>query len=219
MFLPRIKSHKHDLFPWITFILICVILSGTVGCASWTIGAEKNVVRNGIKFDTFREVDSGKKLGILAEDMVIDGWPVKRDFVVFHSSWELDELHLSSDYERNGVFMPAGTRVFPNQHGNPGVVCFSRDVEVQGYVSRGNASGGYMTAFYPNGRLHWFYPRDPVVVDGIACTDSLFEALYLYPDGSLRQCKLDKAITISGKQYSSGRVIRFDQMGKALGTK
>ena len=28
-------------------------------------------------FDTFRENDDGTKMGILVEDMVIEGWPVK----------------------------------------------------------------------------------------------------------------------------------------------
>jgi hypothetical protein len=73
---------------------------------------------------------------------------------------------------------------------------------------------GVMTTFYANGKLHWFYSRDPVVVDGVSCKDSLFEAIYLHPDGRLKQCKLDEAVTIGGAVYSRGYIIHVDQAGK-----
>jgi len=147
---------------------------------------------------------------------VIDGWPVRKDFIVFYPDWRLDELQVSRDYARNGVFMPAGTWVFPDKKGNPGVCIFPRDVEVQGHLCRGSGTGkeGFMTAFYASGKLHWFYSRDPVVVDGVTCKDSLFEAVYLHPDGRLQQCKLDKAVTIEGVEYRRGFIIHFDQAGK-----
>ena len=197
-------------------VLLFIILSNTVGCSPWQVSAEKNVVKNGIKFDTFRENDDGTKMGILAEDMVIDGWPVKKDFIVFYPDWRLDELQVSRDYERNGVFMPEGTWVFPDKQGNPAICMFPHDVEVQGYLCRGSWMGkeGFMTAFYASGKLHWFYSRDPVVVDGVTCKDSLFEAIYLHPDGRLQQCKLDKAVTIKGVEYPGGFIIHLDQTGK-----
>lgn len=213
--MPALQNSKHlgGTIKWPIAILLALFLSGVTGCASWKTGAEKNVVENGIQFELFNESKDGRKLGTLARDMVIQGWPARKDFVVFHPDWRLDELHLFRDFERNGIFMPVGTRVFPNEQGNPGVVCFSRDTEVQGYIIKGNRSGGYMTGFYPNGRLKWFYPRDPVVIDEITCTDSLWEEVQLYPDGRLRQCKLGKSVSIAGTEYSSGSVIRLDQSG------
>ena len=208
-------THKASLL-WMVAVVLVVTMSCTMGCSPWQLGAEKDVVKNGIRFDTFRENDDGTKIGILAGDTVIDGWPVNKDFIVFYPDWRLDELQVSRDYERNGVFMPAGTWVFPDKQGNPGVCIFPRDVEVQGHLCRGSGSGkeGFMTAFYASGKLHWFYSRDPVVVDGVSCKDSLFEAIYLHPDGSLQQCKLDKAVTIEGVEYRRGFIIRFNQAGK-----
>ena len=207
-------NHKASLL-WMVAVLL-VTMSCTMACSPWQVGAEKNVVKNGIKFDTFRENDDGTKMGILAEDMVIDGWPVKKDFIVFYPDWRLDELQVSRDYERNGVFMPAGTWVFPDKEGNPAICMFPRDMEVQGHLCRGSWMGkeGFMTAFYASGKLHWFYSRDPVVVDGVTCKDSLFEAVYLHPDGRLQQCKLDKAVTIEGVEYRRGFIIHFNQAGK-----
>ena len=188
------------------------------GCSPWQVGADKNVVKNEIKFDTFRENDDGTKMGILVEDMVIEGWPVKKDFVVFHKDWRLDELQVFKDYERNGVFMPENTWVFPDKAGNPGICMFPFDVEIQGYYCRGSWSGkqGFMTAFYANGKLKWFYSRDPVNVDGVTCKDSLFQAIHLHQNGRLKQCELDEAATIKGEEYHSGYIIHFDQDGNKL---
>ena len=197
----------------IGFVLFPAIMFGTTGCAPWEIGAEKNVVRNGIEFAAFRENSDGSRMGQLAHDTVVDGWPCKEGFINFHADWRLDECHLSREYERNGIVMPASTRVFPDKSGNPGVCLFPHDTTIQGYGCRGNRSGGFMTAFYPNGKLHWFYARDPVVVDGVTCKSTLFRAIYLHPDGRLRECKLDQPVTIEGVNYPRGLVIHIDQTG------
>jgi hypothetical protein len=212
----HVDQHK-DRFVWITALLLVFVIPGSMlGCAPWEIRAEKNVVKNGIRFEAFRENDNGSKMGNLAEDTVIDGWPCRQGFVDFHADWRLDECHLSREYERNGIVMPEGTRVFPDKFGNPGICLFPRDVNIQGYLCRGNRSGGFMAAFYTNGKLHWFYTRRPVVVDGVTCSDSLFEAIYLHPDGGLRQCKLEKSIMVEGVRYQKGFVIHFDQAGAVI---
>ena len=72
-----------------------------------------------------------------------------------------------------------------------------------------------MTAFYASGKLHWFFSREPVVVDGVTCKDSLFEAIYLHPDGRLRRCQLDKEITIDAREYPRGSIIMVDEAGNA----
>ena len=70
-----------------------------------------------------------------------------------------------------------------------------------------------MTAFYASGKLHWFYSRDPLVVDGVTCKDSIFEAIYLHPDGRLKQCLLDEKITIDAREYPRGSLILIDEAG------
>lgn len=212
----RYLDQRSDSFLWVTALLLFVILIFTAGCAPWEVGAENNVVKNEIKFEAFRENDDGTKIGNLAEDTVIEDWPCRQGFVSFHADWRLDECHLSREYERNSIVMPEGTRVFPDRRGNPGVCLFPYDVEVQGYRCRGNRRGGFMTAFYPYGQLHWFYSREPVEVDGVTCKDSLTEAIYLHPDGRLQQCKLEKAIKIEGVEYQKGFIIQFDRAGKAI---
>ena len=195
---------------------IAPLLVITAGCAPWQVGAEKDVVKNGIRFETFREQKDGTKLGILAEDTVIDGWPCKKDFIVFYPDWRLDELQLSRDYERNGIFMPEGTRVFPNAAGGPGTCMFPRDMEIQGYLVRGTGINGFMTRFYRTGRLMLFWSREPVEVEGVVCTDSLFKGIYLHDNGRLRECTLDKPATINEVGYSKGTRVQLDESGKVI---
>lgn len=213
---PTVSSMKTAISRSAGVLLALAVCLGTAGCAPWEVTAEKDVERNGIRFATFRENSDGTKMGDLAAETVIEGWPCRKGFASFHADWRLDECHLSRDYERNGIVMPAGTRIFPDPRGNPGVVLFPRDVDVQGFLVRGTRKGGYMTAFYPSGKLHWFYPRDPVQVGGITCATSLFEAVYLHRDGGLRQCKLAETATIHGAEYRKGSVIRLDEDGVVI---
>ena len=199
-------------------ILILGLLAGTTGCSPWQVGAETDVVKNGIRFQSFRELDDGSKLGTLVEDTVIDGWPCEKGFVAFHPDWRLDELQLSRDYERNGVFMPAGTWVFPDARGNPGTCMFPRDMEIQGYICRGSGMGkaGFMTRFYSTGRLRLCWPREPVQVDGFVCKDSLFTGISLHNNGRLQECILDQPATLSSITYLKGTRLRLDASGKVV---
>ena len=67
------------------FAIFPAMLLVTTGCAPWELGAEKNVVRNGIEFETFRENDDGSRMGTLAKDTVVDGWPCKKGFIDFYA--------------------------------------------------------------------------------------------------------------------------------------
>jgi len=215
----RIGHFHRSLLPGrVTAVIVIGALLAAAACAPWKLGAEKNVTRNGIRFETFRELDDGAKLGTLYEDTVIDGWPCKKDFIVFHPDWRLDELQLSRDYERNGVFMPEGTWVFPDAEGGPGTCMFPRDMEIQGYLVRGSGMGksGFMTRFYRSGRLMLFWSRDPVEVDGVICKDSLFDGIYLHDNGRLRECILDKDGTIGAAVYPKGTRLRLDESGNVI---
>lgn len=210
--------NKHSLLRVSVSMLLLLIIICMMGCASWRMGAENDVVKNGIRFEAFREYDDGSKMGELASDTVIDGWPCKKDFIVFHHDWRLDELQLSRDYELNGIFMPERTWVFPDAQGNPGICMFPHDVSIQGYLVRGSwmEKEGFMTFFYASGKLKLFYSRDPVTVDGVTCDDSLFHGISLHENGRLQQCKLGKMTSIDRVEYPKGSIISLDQAGKVL---
>jgi hypothetical protein len=202
-----------------SLILLFGLLLCTIFCAPWQIGAEKNVEKNGIAFETFREQEDGTKLGILAGDTVIDGWPCAAGFVVLYPDWRPDELKLSRDFERNGIPFPSGTWVFPDEQGNPAACMMPRDVEIQGHLCRGGWGGkeGVMVSFYPGGQLKQYFCREDPVIDGVPCNGSVFACgITLHENGRLQQCKLAKDTTIGGVEYPRGAVLRFDRAGHVV---
>ena len=92
----RHNNRHGNWITWSSVFSLLVILGSTVACAPWEVGADKNVVRNEIKFDAFRESNDGSKMGNLAEDTEIDDWSCRRGFVNFHADWRLDECHTGS---------------------------------------------------------------------------------------------------------------------------
>jgi len=199
-------------------ILLCLLLC-TVSCAPWQVGAEKDVVKNGMEFETFKEEEDGSKLGILAGETVIDGYPCRKGFVVFHPDWRPDELQLSRDHERNGIAMPAGTWVFPNDQGNPGVCMFPRDIEIQGMPCRGSRMGksGVMTSFHDSGALKHFFTRDPLQVDGVLCRGGVFgPGIHLHENGRLAKCELAGDAVVEGVVYRKGSTLRLAPAGNVL---
>lgn len=197
---------------------VLLLVGLLAGCSPWKVGAERDVVKNGIAFEAFSVQENGSRIGTLAEDTTIDGWPCRKDFVVFRPDWRLDELQLSRDHVRNGVPMPEGSWVFPNADGNPGTCMFPHDVEIQGHLVRGSWMGkeGVMTRFYPSGRLKDFYSRDPVMLDGVPCKDGLIHGIQLHENGRLKGCKLAEAVAIDGEHYSKGALLRFDSDGHVI---
>ena len=196
------------------FSIFMILLTIAIGCAPWKMRAEHNVVKNGIPFEIFREYPRGLIVGTLKEDMVIDGWPCKRNEVSFFGNWQLHSLILSRDYERNGIFMPEGTGVGLDLWGNLERCGFTYDVEVQGHLCRGDRMHGFVTEFYQtSGKLKAFSSMDPVVIDGVPCKDSLFQKIYLHENGRLWKCKLNEPVRIDGKEFPRNAILEFGPTG------
>jgi hypothetical protein len=193
--------------------VLLVLLAITAGCSPWKVGAERDVVKNGISFETIRERSNGRKMGTLTEDTVIDGWPCRRDFVEFYPDWRIYELYLFRDYERNGVFMPTGTHVFPDKQGNPWRCKFPYDVKIQGHLCRGGLMD-WMTIFYASGKLASFSTREPAVIDGVTCKDHTH--IVLHENGRLGRCKLNEPVRIGGEEYPKGAILDFDWAGNLI---
>lgn len=56
-------TRRAPLHRCIAVVLILGLLSGTTGCAPWQVGAEKDGVKNGIRFQSFRELDEAARWG------------------------------------------------------------------------------------------------------------------------------------------------------------
>jgi hypothetical protein len=202
----------------IFFILQSAIFALLCSCAPWQIGAERNVVLDGIAFKSCRQMEDGTVLGVLAEDTVINGWPCDKGFVAFHDMWRLDELQLSQTFNWNGIELPEKTWVFLDTLGRVTVCMFPHDMVIHGFPCRGSWMGkeGIMTTFYPNGQLKFFCPPEDLVIQGVPCSKSLFAGIELYPSGQLKRCRLSDDFTLEDRVWAKGTVLAFTQTGKVV---
>lgn len=83
------------------------------------------------------------------------------------------------------------------QDGN--ILCvFPENTTVQGYKHRvGGGAGDISISFYQNGKLHYFYSDEDVLIGEILCKRNIFNNISLYENGNLKECTLalDKQIT------------------------
>lgn len=196
---------------------VLIITFGLINfqCVPW----EKNVTVNNILFEKFAwESTRGDRIGYLANDSEIQGYPCKKGFVVLHENLSLDEFTLSREFVWQGVVFPAGTFVFCDTTGAIAVCAFPTNQQVQGYICRGNGGiEGIRTGFYPNGRLRFFYPPEDIVIDCILCDASLFHGgISLHENGRLAKCKIAQNVVIDGIMYKKGAKLRLDQEGRVI---
>jgi hypothetical protein len=159
-----------------------------------------------------RHENGRMKRAHLVEETVLEGFPCRR-WVWWHEDGRLDNLELAADLEVQGHAFPARTRVFFDREGRLAHAWLSRDTLVDGRLCRGRFK--IDTAFHPNGRVRAFFPRDTLEIDGVPCTASVFHPVYLHPDGHLRQCLLADDVTLDGRVFEKGQVLRLDELGRA----
>ncbi|MBD3869410.1 MAG: hypothetical protein IFK94_14915 [Acidobacteria bacterium] len=117
-----------------------------------------------------------------------------------------------------GHRLPTGTRVRLDDAGNLDVCFLGLDTELEGHLCRGQGHG-YMTGFHPNGRLRLCWLKNPELIQDIPCRKATFfndafgptVGVEFYPDGSLAGCKLDRDITVEGREIKRGERVEFDR--------
>lgn len=160
-----------------------------------------------------RHPDGTMRRGLLLEETEIEGFPC-RAWVWWHEDGRLDNLELARDLSVQGHPFPVGTRLFFDHEGRLAHAWLARETVLDGLPCRGKWK--IDTAFHPNGRVRAFFPPDTLEIDGIPCTASVFHPVYLHPDGHLRQCKLAREVTLAGRTFAKGEVLRLDEAGRAL---
>jgi hypothetical protein len=183
---------------------------------------EKNFVINGIHFEKFVYSSyRGDMIGYLAEDTLIQNYPCKKGFIVFHDDWSLEEFQFSKPFEFNGLLIPAKTWASLDKEGNITILMFPEDTWVQGHLCRGSKMGrqGVHTSFYKNKKLKSFFARENTDIDGILCKGSLFHPIRLHDNGKLMGCTLAKTMKLNGTDYKEKSKIKFDREGNVISSK
>lgn len=158
-----------------------------------------------------RHENGQMRRAFLLEDAELAGFPCQR-WAWWYEDGRLDNLELAHDLVVEGHDFPAGTRLFFDREGHMAHAWLSADRVIDGLPCRGRWK--IDTAFHPNGRVRAFFPPDPIEIDGVLCSASVFHPVYLHPDGRLRQCKLAREVTLDGRTFAQGETLALDASGR-----
>jgi hypothetical protein len=157
-----------------------------------------------------RHEGGSMKRAFLTEETELEGLPC-RSWVWWYEDGRIDNLEIAAARTVQGHAFPAGTRLFYDREGRLAHAWLSEDTLIDGRPCRGKWK--IDTAFHANGRVRAFFPPDTLEIDGVPCAASLFNPIYLHPDGRLRQCKLASEVMIAGKTYKKGAKVTLDEAG------
>ncbi len=197
-----------------TLLVICGTFIALGGLHPWKYDATVD----GISYERVRseEINGEGKItiGYLSESTEIDGltyvgWLHRRsDGSVLGGSLK--------DNETIGELpIPRGTWVSFDSEGHLASCHFSEPQTIQGHDCRGSGNGvkGPVVHFYPSGRLKFFFAPQDCVIQKVPCAGGLLNGVALHESGNLKSCTLTKSVTIDGRTYSAGTLLRLDEQG------
>ncbi len=177
---------------------------------------KKDITENGIAFAKLRQIKkTGTWIGVLKEDMYIEGLPCRKSSVLFYPDWSLKGFYLSESITINDTFLPYKTWVQLDENGRINMCAFPHDTRIQGHLCEGTGgAGGTHTGFYPSGKLECFYPPETISIDGILCKRTLLFNIGLHENGRLEHCKLAEDTIIGDVSCKKNDKVYFDETGK-----
>jgi hypothetical protein len=144
--------------------------------------------------------------------------------VEYYSNGTLKTCTLAREDTLSGQPLAEGTVVNFTADGVLDWCFLQHDTEIQGHLCKGRGHG-WMTSFYPNGKLKVAWLGREEVIQGIPCAEYSFwtdafgggAATYFYESGNLKRCRLADTVTIGGKLLTKGNWAAFDENGNYLG--
>lgn len=144
--------------------------------------------------------------------------------VEYFPTGKLKTCTLAREDTLSGQLLAAGTVVTFTPEGVFDWCLLQKDTEIQGHLCKGQGHG-WMTSFYPNGKLKIAWLGRGEVIQGVPCAEYSFwadafkggAAIYFYENGYLKRCRLAKDITLGGNLRKKGEWAVFDEHGKYLG--
>ena len=193
---------------YVALIISCALLAA---CGAW----ERDVERDGFDFSKYRmDEPTGMHLGVLAEDVTVDGFICAKDeWAHFRADRSLELCRLATDYRLGAVELVAGTWVMPRE--DRLVVAFETNTPCQDYTCRGTGgSKGVQAVFDWDGRLIAFFPTSDTEIDGVLCRASLTASVQLHPNGRLKRCVTAATVTIGGRTFTRGETVSLEATGQ-----
>ena len=154
----------------------------------------------------------------------IQGYPCAAGYAWFYDGGALSSCRLARDVPFGEARVSAGSWITLTSDGKPEFVLLRRDTRIGPATCMGSAMGreGIMTTFFPSGKLKECFLAGDQDIEGVPCVHGGFfselfggsAATQFYENGGLRSCRLARAATVRGKQFSSGARVELDEAGR-----
>lgn len=169
------------------------------------------------------QVSSSSSGQTLTEPVDIQGVSCQ-GHVEYYSNGRLKTCTLAREDTLSGQPLAEGTVVTFTADGVLDWCFLQKDTEIQGHLCKGQGHG-WMTCFYPNGKLKLAWLGRDQVIQGIPCAEYSFWAdafgggagTYFHENGNLKRCRLANDVTVDGHLLKRGDQAAFDENGKFLG--
>jgi antitoxin component YwqK of YwqJK toxin-antitoxin module len=143
--------------------------------------------------------------------------------IEYYPNGKLKSCVLAREDTLSGQFLEGGTVVAFNNDGLLDWCFLQKDTEIQGILTKGE-SHGFMTGFYPNGKLKMAWPAKDQMIKGIPVKEWSFwsdafgggAGTFFWENGNLKRCKLGKDFIIDEHNFKKGDVVNFDESGKLV---
>jgi antitoxin component YwqK of YwqJK toxin-antitoxin module len=144
--------------------------------------------------------------------------------VEYYSNGKLKTCTLARGDTLSGQPLAEGTVVTFTTDGVLDWCFLQKDAEIQGHLCKGQGHG-WMTCFYPSGKLKLAWLGRDEIIQGIPCAEYSFWAdafgggagTYFHENGNLKRCKLARDLAIGGRALKKGTWAAFDEKGNYLG--
>jgi hypothetical protein len=143
--------------------------------------------------------------------------------IEFYGNGKLKSCTLACDDTLSGQPLEKGTVVVFSPDGDLDWCFLQHETEIQGHLCKGE-SHGFMTSFYPNGKLKTIWLGRDEVIQSVPCAKYSFwadvfgngAAIYFWENGNLKRARISGNFTIEGQTFHSGDVVTLDEAGKLV---
>jgi hypothetical protein len=129
----------------------------------------------------------------------------------FFENGLIKQFQTAEDIILPSYTIPSGSVIFYNDQNPEKIkhICFSKDIVIDSVKCK--SGGNISTEFYDNGRLNACFLVENQNIQGFPCLSSVFEPVYFYPNGKIKELTLSADFKNSETTYKKGESIIIDE--------
>ena len=140
-----------------------------------------------------------------------------------YSSGKLESCPLAVDHVLHGHTLKAKTWVYIDKFGTLTHAWLAQNTKIQGHTCKGTGYDGWVTEFYPTGRLKLCYLAEEELIQGVPCRKGSFWGevtggvkVSFYENGNLESCRAARDFSRAGRDYKKRRRVYLDPNGQPI---